>query len=120
MPKKFKYYLVRLIDDYYLARGEEIYEDEIEGLALVRIDEYKGSLQFKGQWYIIDVASGLGVGVTPSLSKKKIVEQFTSKYSEKYRELIFNARMNKTYLQKRIPEMNIEKEAWRKSGYEVE
>lgn len=119
MAKKYKYYLVRMTNEFYLARGEAIYQEEIEGLALVRIDEYRGTLAFKGQWTIIDVASGLNVGIA-SFSKKKVVDNLVSRWSDEFKERILHARKGETYLQKRIPEMDIEKKNWRASGYEVE
>lgn len=122
MAKKYKYYLVALHkwsgENYFYSRGEAFDSEYIEGLALVKIDEEK-NLDFKGNYAIIDVASGLFV--VSSKSKKKAIERYEElKKIKDLKEAITNARNGDTYKRKRIPEMEIEKQNWRASGYEVE
>lgn len=117
-----KYYLVSLIRDseviYYYARGEAFDSDYIEGLALVKIDIEK-NLDFKGNYAIIDVASGLFL--YSSRSKKKVLKFYEErKKAFNLKESIINARNGDTYRRKRIPEMEVEKQNWRASGYDVE
>ena len=122
MSKKYKYYLVALHkwsgENYFYSRGEAFDSDYIEGLALVKIDEEK-NLDFKGNWAIIDVASGLFV--VSSKSKKKTLERYEElKKIRELKEAITNSRNDDTYKRKRIPDMEIKKQNWRASGYEVE
>lgn len=119
---KKKYYLVAHYKgngiNYYYARGEAFDTEYVEGLAIVKIDE-ENNLDFKGNWSIIDVASGLFV--VSYKSKKKVLERYDElKNSRNIKEAITNARNGKTYKTKRVPEMEIEKANWRASGYEVE
>ena len=115
---KNKYYLVRTArDGYLLAKGGPFYQDEIEGLALVRADYVRGALSFKGDWSIIDIHTGLFV--MKHYSKKKLLEAWTKKYSEDFKELIERTR-SKDYYKRTCHETLIEKENWRASGYEVE
>ena len=113
-----KYYIVKTIKDgYLLAKGEAFYEEEIEGLALVRADLLKGELAFKGDWSIIDVRSGLFV--MKSYSRKKLLEAWTRRYSEELKSAIERVREKDNY-KRSCHETLIEKENWRASGYEVE
>ena len=110
-----KYYLARTIRDGFVYTRGEPYEIDVKGLALVRLDEYK-DLNFKGDWSIIDIASGLEV--LAYHSKKKLLEEY-SKRIEFLVDAIEKARSTDTY-KKRVEEAKAEKEIWRKSGYSVE
>ena len=112
-----KYYLTRTVKDGFLyARGLPFAEESIKGLALVRIDLYK-DLDFKGDWSIIDIPSGLSVYT--SHTKKRVIE-FWTRNSDTLIEKIAHAREGEIYNRIRIPEMKIEKKNWRESGYSVE
>lgn len=114
---KYKYYLARTIRDGFLyARGDSFASEDIEGLALVKLDLYK-DLNFKGNWTLIDVKSGLSV--YNSLSRKKIIE-FWTKNCDRLIIAIKSARAGETYRNKRLPELEKEKQLWRESGYNVE
>ena len=117
MAKKYKYYLARSVKDGFLyARGLPFAEESINGLALVRTDLYK-DLDFKGNWSIIDIPSGLSVYT--SHSKKRVLE-FWTQNADRLIPAIAQARKGETYIRKRIPEMEIEKKNWKESGYNVE
>lgn len=114
---KNKYYLTRSVKDGFLyARGLPFAEESIKGLALVRVDLYK-DLDFKGDWSIIDIPSGLSVYT--SHTKKRVIE-FWTKNADMLIEKIAHAREGKIYNREIIPEMEIEKKNWRESGYSVE
>lgn len=120
MAKKF--YLVAMVrgsgNNYYYSRGDNFDSEYIEGLALVKID-VENNLDFKGNWAIIDIASGLFL--TSSKSKKKTIERYEElKLTKDLKEAIKHAREGETYRKKRLPEMEIEKKNWRESGYNVE
>ena len=115
---KKKYYLVRTtIDGYLLAKGEPFYQDEIEGLALVRVDSNRGELAFKGDWSIVDIRSGLFV--FKHYSKKTLLDNWVKRYSEELKLAIERVR-EKDHYKRTCHETLIEKENWRASGYEVE
>ena len=112
-----KYYLTRTVKDGFLyARGLPFAEESIKGLALVRIDLYK-DLDFKGDWSIIDIPSGLSVYT--SRTKKRVIE-FWTRNADTLIEKIAHAREGEIYNRKKLPEMEIEKKNWREYGYNVE
>ena len=111
-----KYYLVRTIRDGFVYARGDAFDVDIEGLALVRLDEYK-DLDFKGDWSIIDVATGLKVFANHS--RKKLLEYYTMRDFESLKLAIEKARQTDNY-KKRLEEAKIEKKNWRESGYFVE
>ena len=114
---KYKYYLARTVADGFLyARGDYFASEDIEGLALVRLDLFK-DLNFKGNWSIIDIKSGLSIYT--SHSRKRVLE-FWTENCDRLLEKIKLARKGDTYKNKRLPELEIEKKLWRESGYNLE
>lgn len=115
---KKKLFLARLKPGFencfVLTRGD-LLEDTISGLALVRADE-NNDLTFKGTWSIIDIDSGLFV--LRDTSKKKLLEKYNQKLNYSLLEAIEKARSTESY-RKRVGELQVEIENWRKSGYEV-
>ena len=110
---KYKNYLVHNTRGFQLSRGH-IFE-EGENLAIVRLAS--SPLEFKGEYSIIDIPSGLYV--VHAKSKKKLLEKWNEKkeYSNII-DLIKRAREGSKYLD-RVLELNNEKKIWRESGYEV-
>lgn len=112
------YFLARLKpgeNDVFAYCKGELFESEIPGLALVRMDENK-ELTFKGIFSIIDIRSGLFV--LKNTSKKKLLEEWNSKLSIPFIDAINHARNTDTY-RERVRELQIEIDNWRKSGYSV-
>ena len=116
MAKKYKYYLVRSLKDGFLYARGEVFECDIPGLALVKTDLYK-DLNFKGDWSIIDIKTGLYV--LKNHSRQKLLEAFTRRDFELLKSAIEKARITDNY-KKRSKEADKEKQLWRDSGYAVE
>lgn len=116
----YKNYLVRIKNDSFpndfaLGRGYKL-EEEIDGLALVRIQDLQYS--FFEKYLIIDIASGLFV--CKAKSKKKLLERWNQyKEDRDIMNLIIKAREKEIYLA-RIAEASLEKDLWRESGYKIE
>lgn len=113
MSKNYNYYLARTHRGFYYARGEA-FEIDIKGLALVRIDEYK-DLDFKGDWAIIDVDSGLYL--FRALTRKRVLEIYQERF-EGLCEAIERSRSTDGY-KKRVQEAEIERKNWKESGYRL-
>lgn len=112
------YFLARLKpgeNDVFAYCKGELFESEIPGLALVRMDENK-ELTFKGMFSIIDIRSGLFV--MRDTSKKKLLEHYNARLSADFIEAINKARSTESY-RERVRELQIEIDNWRKSGYSV-
>lgn len=111
---KCENYLIRLNnEDFALARGYKF--EEGENLAIVRLST--SPLEFKGDYSIIDIPSGLKV--IREKTKKKLLEKWI--YKRDYfniLEAISKAREGSKYLD-RVTELNNEKKVWRTSGYEI-
>lgn len=112
---KYSNYLVRLNNgEFTLARGHQ-FDCGIDGLALVRVST--APLEFTGEYFIIDIESGLFV--CKDKMKKKCVEKFERRNADNaIIKAIKSARKNDSY-QVRVFELNNEKQIWRQSGYEL-
>ena len=113
---KYKYYIVRTIKDGFLYARGQVFEVDIKGLALVKSDEYK-DLSFKGDWSIIDIATGLYL--LKNHSRKKLLEAFTNRDFELLKSATEKARKTDSY-KKALKLAEDEKKVWRECGFAVE
>ena len=112
---KLKNYLVRTGGDkFLLGRGEKI----DDGVAVVRL--YKELDPIPNSWCIIDIASGLYIGVQCKSSKRAALEAYEkrSKTAE-FKSAVSTARRSGSY-KTRCEELLAEKQLWRLSGYEID
>jgi len=116
---KYRYYLTRITGanqepDYKLSRGEELEH----GLAIVRIDENQ-NLDFKGQWIVIDIASGLFVGYGRGKlgTRKQLLIMYNDCKGYVHKRVDEGRKLPR--YKKACEELEIEKKNWRASGYEI-
>ena len=112
---KLKNYLVRSAGDkFVLGRGEQI-ED---GVAVVRL--YEELAPLPKSWCIIDIPSGLYIGVQCQPSKAKCLEKWNERSATAdFKSQVTRARQGGTY-KTRCEELRAEKQLWRLSGYEID
>ena len=111
---KNKNYLVRTGGDKFtLGRGEKIEEN----VAVVRL--YEDLEPLPRSWCIIDIPSGLNIGIQFQPSKAKCLEKWASKSATAdFKARVTRARQCGTY-KLRCEELRAEKQLWRLSGYEI-
>ena len=112
--KKKNYLIANINGGYNLAKGES-FQCELEGLALVRFSIPNDNNVFKGDFAIIDIASGMFV--TRSKSKKKLLERWEAQ-KEFLLPRIVSARSLEKY-KDRVEDLENEARIWRISGYEI-
>lgn len=120
MSRRYKYFLWRYRDTYVLTRGNIFEKDST--LAIVRADKIPNSLEqdFKGEWILLDIASG--IQVLNAKSKPKLFEKLeqSTRWSS-FRELQFA--IEEARRSKRIKDLTsqclAEKVIWRNAGYDI-
>lgn len=105
---------------FILTRGEEFPVEGLTGLALVRASIPGDNNIFKGDWSIIDIASGLFV--LKDSSKKKLLQKWSDRISDPDRDFInaiIKARLTESY-RKHVILKEDDVRVWRLSGYLIE